>query len=348
LTAGEEPAGAPRVLVTGGAGFFGTHLLRMFPARDWRVRSLDILPHEGGPGVETVQADVRDAAAVDRATEGCDLVVHNAAMVLITRAGRAFWDVNVTGTRNVLDAAVKHGVRKVLFVSSTTVFGVPARSPVPNDAQLAPIDDYARSKAEAERLCDQYRARGLDVVVLRPQPIVGTGRLGILEVLFDRVRRGRWFPILGKGDHRLQLLGAEDFAEAVWLASTKPCRNEAFNVGAQRFGTVREDLEEFVGRVGSRTKVRGVPAPPVRAGIAVLGALRLSPFEMWHYHMMTRDVFYDTSRIESVLGWKARQSNADCLVDAYRWYLEHRGEEGATAHSKGVGNTLLGRILRHI
>lgn len=113
-------------LITGGAGFIGIHIARQLLARGEAVRIVDLAAPAGEPPQgrwEFVRADVRDRDRVIEACRGVRRIFHIAALVPISKAGRAFWDVNVGGTRNVLDGAMRHGVRKVLHMSSSAVLG---------------------------------------------------------------------------------------------------------------------------------------------------------------------------------------------------------------------------------
>jgi nucleoside-diphosphate-sugar epimerase len=121
------------VLVTGGAGFLGLFLIRALRDAGFVVRSFDVNPLEDpalAADVESRLGDVRDRAAARRAVEGCDFVVHSAALVPVTRARGRFWTVNVDGTRVVLEAALAAGVRHVVHVSSSAVYGTTSALPI--------------------------------------------------------------------------------------------------------------------------------------------------------------------------------------------------------------------------
>jgi len=331
----------PQILITGGAGFFGLHLTQAALARGWGVRSVDVA-ELNEPSlekrIEFIKADILDPAAMEKAAAGVDAVIHNAALVPISRSAQRFWQVNVEGTRAVLDACVKNQVRKVVYISTSSVYGIPKTIPVSEATPLTPFGDYGRSKAEAEELCRNYRSR-LDISILRPRTILGTGRLGILQILFDWIKENRRFYILGSGANKFQLVSAPDLAEGCMLTIEKPCKNEDFNFGAKEFVTLRADLEGLVKNAGSRTRIISLPTGPARVILRVLDALRISPFVDYHYHVLTADIWFNTAKAESMLGWKPRHGNTGMLTDAYRWYLKHaheiKGQVGTT-HRKSV------------
>ncbi len=193
---------APRpdaVLVTGAAGFLGGALTRHLIAAERAVTGLDVVASDA-LDMASVIADVRDSDAVRSAVRrsGASMIVH-AAAALPNCSDAHLHAVNVTGTRNVLEAARECGVERVVFVSSSSVF--PVRGSHDEDAPRAALSSYAASKVEAERLCVEARERGLSVAVLRVVPVVGPGRLGIFGLLFEWVREGRRIPMIGDGSN---------------------------------------------------------------------------------------------------------------------------------------------------
>ncbi|MBD3240161.1 MAG: NAD-dependent epimerase/dehydratase family protein [Chitinivibrionales bacterium] len=330
----------PTVLITGVSGFFGGHLARHLLANGWQVRGLDVVPlnEPDLEAVEFVSGDVGDAEAVGRLVKGVDAVIHNAALVPLSRSGKRYWTVNVDGTRTVLEACARNKVSKVVYISSSSVYGVPVEEPVTEQTPLNPMDDYGRSKAAGEAVCVEYRS-SLDISIIRPRTIIGTGRLGILQILFDWLRENRRFYLFGSGKNRFQLVGAEDLALSCRLACERSCRNEDFNIGAGEFTTLRGDLEAFARSVGSKSRFVSVPIAPARAFLSLLDRLRISPFVSYHYHIVDKDVWFDTSKAQKVLGWKSGEGNVDMLAKAYEWYIEHKhelGNQAASTHRKSV------------
>jgi nucleoside-diphosphate-sugar epimerase len=215
-------------------------------------------------------------------------------------------------------------VCRIVLISSTAVYGVPEHHPIREDDPLVGVGHYGESKIEAERLCAAFARRGLDTVVVRPKTFVGPERLGVFEILFDWVREGRRIPILGGGANCYQLLAVEDLVDAVVLCLDAPVAGEALNVGAGRFGTVREDLDELIDHAGSGSRLRPVPARPAELALRALELARLSPLAEWHYRTAYRDSFVSIEKAGALLGWEPRRSNAETLCATYDWYLAHR------------------------
>ena len=167
------------------------------------------------------------------------MLVHAAAALPIQESRAAIRSVNVEGAAVTLAAAVEAGVRRVVLVSSTAVYGVPGRHPIHEDDPLVGVGHYGESKIDAERVCEAFGRRGLETVIVRPKTFVGPERLGVFEILFDWIREDRRIPILGDGGNRYQLLAVEDLVEAMTRCLDAEVAGEALNVGAGRFGTVR-------------------------------------------------------------------------------------------------------------
>jgi nucleoside-diphosphate-sugar epimerase len=315
--------------ISGGAGFLGLHLARRLLADGHQVRTLDVAPlddPELEAAVEELQGDVRDRDRVARLVADAEIVVHAAAALPIQASRDSIRSVNVTGTEHVLQAARAAGAKRVVFISSTAVYGVPEKHPIEEDDPLVGVGSYGESKIDAEALC---RVAGVETTIIRPKTFIGPERLGVFEILFDWIREGRRIYILGKGHNRYQLLAVEDLVDAVVRAADAPeAAGETFNVGATEFGTVRSDLQALIDHAGSTSRLRPVPVKPAEVALRGLELLRVSPLAEWHYKTAHRDSFVDVSKAQRLLGWEPRLSNRDALVATYDWYLANRGRVG--------------------
>ena len=316
--------------ITGGAGFLGLHLARRLLADGHEVRTLDTASLDDAElerSVEEIRGDVRDAEVVHRLCNGADIVVHAAAALPIQASRASIRAVNVDGTANVLEAAQG----RVVFISSTAVYGVPEKHPIEEDDPLVGVGWYGESKIDAERLC---RVAATETVIVRPKTFIGPERLGVFEILFDWIREGRRIYTLGKGHNRYQLLAVEDLVDAIVRAATVPeAANEVVHIGAKEFGTVKQDLQALIDHAGSDSRLTPVPVKPAELILRALELARLSPLAEWHYKTAHRDSFLDVSKAERILGWEPRLSNEQTLCETYDWYLQHR------EHLRGAGLT---------
>jgi len=318
------------VLVTGGSGYFGSVLVDEAVARGDRVRVFDRNPPESREGVEFVAGDIRDRSAVRTACEDVAVVFHNVAQVPLAKDRALFRSVNVVGTANLLVAARDAKVAKVVHTSSSAVFGIPASNPVTEDTPPRPLEDYGRAKLEAEQLCREAAATGLDVTIVRPRTILGHGRLGIMAILFEFVADGAPVFVLNRGHNRYQFVHASDLADACLRAGDRVGAT-VYNVGATEFGTMRETLQALVDHAATGSRVRSLPLGPTRAAMQSLAGLGLAPFAPYHWMLYGESLWFDVTRARSELGWEPKHSNASMVVESYDWFLAHRDQlEGAT------------------
>jgi nucleoside-diphosphate-sugar epimerase len=320
---------ASRCLVTGGAGFLGINLVRYLLDHGYAVRSLDIAPfaYPERSRVEVVQGDIRVPDTVDHAMADVDLVFHCAAALPLS-APEDIRSSIVDGTGIVLASALKHAVPRVIYISSTAVYGIPDHHPLREDDRLQGIGPYGKAKIAAEDCCLEFRRQGLCVPILRAKSFVGPERLGVFAILYDWACDGKKFPLIGGGGNRYQLLDVEDLCQACLLCATAPAElaNDTFNVGAREFGTLREDFQAVLDDAGHGKTIVAFPRGPAIQALRLLEALHLSPLYRWVYETAGTESFVSIERIESRLGFAPRFSNRDALIRNYRWYLEHRAE----------------------
>lgn len=328
------PAGGHTV-VTGSGGMLGGHVVRRLREQGWPVRGVDLRPADTAGGVPHTVADIRDLAAMTRAVAGAAAVVHCAA-ALPSYPAEQIRSVIVDGTRSVLAAARSAGVPRVVHISSTAVYGLPEVVPTTEDHPHAPVDGYGRAKATAEQLCEQARADGRCIPVLRPKTFLGPGRMGLFAMLFEWAEEGRHFPILGRGDARIQMCAVEDLVDCVVTVLTAPAAvaSDSFNVAADRFGTLREDFQAVLDAAGHGRRVVSIPAGPAVLALRLLQQARLSPVYGRLVRKLLANSYVSIEKARTRLGFQPRYSNQDALLRTYRWWREQRSPGGA-----GTGRT---------
>jgi len=338
-------------LVTGGSGYLGSYLVRKLRERGANVRVFDLNDAEDRPAdVEWCRGDIRDAEAIGAACRGVDTVYHMVAQVPLARDRALFQSVNVDGTERMLSAALASGVRKVVYTSSSAVYGVPAELPVSEATPPTPAEAYGRAKYVGEQACARYAHEGLDVTIIRPRTIVGDGRLGIFHILFEWIRRGANVPVLGTGDNVYQFVHVADLTEACTLAAARAGAS-AYNCGAARYGTMRQVLQHLCNHAGTGSAVKSVPQWLAESAMAVTDGLGLSPLGGYHRLMYGRSMYFDNRKANDELCWTPRYSNEEMFVESYEWYIQNRDTlagQGATSHHRGPVKEGALRLLRWI
>ena len=340
------------VLVTGGSGFLGITLVRHLVKDGYHPRVLDINdPNdpEIEDEIEFIKGDTRDAPVVSKACEDIDTVFHLAAAVLPARGKRTYTSINAGGTRNLLESALKCQVRQVVHISTSAVYGIPARLPVTESTEFQPMGYYGQAKSQGEEQIRHYRQQGLRVCILRPRTIIGTERLGIFHILFDWIKNGKRIPIIGPGNNLFQFVSARDVVQASLLAAETES-NDEFNIGAEEYSTVRADLEALVRHAGSGSKVVSIPAPMAKVTLQFLDVLRLSPLMDWQYKVADKPFYFDITKAKRLLGWQPQDSNVSMFTASYDWYNSYFKDSEATygsTHRQAVRQRAL-RLLRKV
>jgi dTDP-glucose 4,6-dehydratase len=250
-----------RVLVTGGAGFIGSHLVKAL-VNKCAVIVLDNLCSgslenlhrvvEGG-GIKFVRGDVRDKKAVRDAMNGVDAVVHLAALINVEASVKNPFethDVNVNGTLNVLKEAVRAGVKRFVFASSAAVYGDANPLPLKEEYPPHPISPYAASKAAAEGYCLTFnRCYGLETVILRYFNVYGPGQgnsaySGVITKFLRNALKGEPLIVYGDGEQTRDFIYVDDVAKATVLAlENENAAGETFNVSSGKPTTINELVE---------------------------------------------------------------------------------------------------------
>ncbi|MFD3571034.1 NAD-dependent epimerase/dehydratase family protein [Streptomyces sp. NPDC058667] len=315
-----------RIVVTGGAGMLGSTLIDRLVGDGRQVHCVDLrAPRTEHTNLTHTVSDIRDAVTMKRVTADADVVVHCAA-ALPSYPADTIRSVIVGGTEAVLTAAEANAVPRVVHISSTAVYGLPKRVPTPEEHPREPVDTYSAAKAEAEEVAERFRGRGTCVPILRPKTFLGPGRMGLFAMLFEWADEGRNFPVLGRGDVRIQMFDVDDLVDAVVTAMDAPAEraDDTFNLGATAFGTIREDFQAVLDAAGHGKRVRSLPARPALAALSLLQRTGLSPVYGRLLHKLLDDSFVSTDKARDVLGFRPKHSNQDAILRTFAWWREQR------------------------
>lgn len=317
---------AAPVVVTGGAGFLGKEVLAQLGAQGCTdIRVIDVAPFEGElpKGVRFFQQDLR-TADMSEAFDGAKTVLHLAACQYHTPLAKStydlpFFEVNVDGTRRVVEAAERAKLERLVFVSTNMVYGLPDALPVHEDHKRDPFGPYGQSKLQAERLVEAAHRRGLDSAIIRPGLIVGPGRTGVVARVFDWILAGRPVWLIGNGKNRYEMMACEDVASLV-LSAGAARGFGVYNCRAREVPTMREWIEAVIAQAGSKSRVFGIPGRPLKIGLRALETVRLSPLRKDQYLIADLDYYLASDRAQKELGWSPRWSGTDAILETFRWY----------------------------
>jgi UDP-glucose 4-epimerase len=315
----------PLCLVTGGAGFIGSHLVEALVAGGWPVRVLDDLstgvPNNLAglsPAPEVVTGDVGDPAAVHRAMQGAGVVFHLAALASVQRSVEAPADshrICATGTLHVLDSARRCGVRRVVYAGSASAYGIPDGDTQSERTPVRPLSPYAAAKLAGEVYCEAFTATyGLETVRLRffnifgPRQRADSPYSGVIAIFTAALTEGRTPTIFGDGKQTRDFTYVTDVVQALLLAAEKPAvSGEVFNVGTGQ-GVSLLDLAAALNRL-----LRTAITPTHKE--ARIGDIRHSRA--------------DISKAQRMLSYEPRVPFEEGLARTLAWYHSLRASGGA-------------------
>ncbi len=305
-----------RCLVTGGAGFIGSHLTEELLAQGWQVHVLDDLSTGERSNLATLrpapmmyEGDVRDPAVVQRAVEGTEVVFHLAAIASVQRSledPKLIHDVCAGGTLNVLDAARRAGVRRVVYAGSASAYGLPTAEVQSEDTPLQPLSPYAAAKLAGEMYAQAFaHSFGLETVRLRFFNIFGPRQRpdspysGVIAIFTAIMSSGRTPIVHGDGLQSRDFTAVPDVVQALIKAATAPgVSGKVYNVGTGKSVTILDLVAALNHELGTTL----VP----EHGEARVGDVRFSRA--------------DITRARQELGYEPKVSFEEGLARTLAWY----------------------------
>jgi nucleoside-diphosphate-sugar epimerase len=258
-----------KILVTGGTGFTGKALVKRLLNEGHKVVALDY--KEGLKtqelrdwGAEVIIGSVVDKDIVEKAMEGVDIVQHLAAAFRELNVPNDYYnEVNVGGTKNVLESAFNHKVKKFIYCSTCGVHGNIDNPPGGEDAPIQPADYYQRTKYEAEPIVNEYYKKGMKTVILRPAAIYGPGDPERFYMIFKKVAKGS-FPMFGSGKTFYHPLYIDNLVDAFLLAMEGDKGiGEAYLIADEEYLAIEEIVKKVGKALNIDVKINHYPVIPV-------------------------------------------------------------------------------------
>jgi len=271
-----------KYLVTGGAGFIGSNIVKELLERGEQVRVLDnfstgkrenLLPFMGNPNLEVIEGDLRSFHIVRDAVRGCDYILHQGALPSVPRSIKdpiTSNEVNINGTLHILEAAREFGVKRVVFASSSSVYGNNATLPKVETMPVAPLSPYALTKYAGERYCQVFHALyGVETVALRYFNVFGPNQdptsqySAVIPKFIKMIKEGRRPVIYGDGTQSRDFTYVSNNVEANLLACTAPdVAGEVFNIACGERYTLLDLVHTINEILGTRVEPLFEPPRP--------------------------------------------------------------------------------------
>lgn len=307
-----------KIVVTGGAGFIGSHLVDNLILKGYNVKVIDnlsqgllenIKKHITNDKFEFIKEDIQNKEKINKALNGADVVIHLAAVVSVIRSIKEpelVNSVNVTGTLNVLNACVKQNVKRFIFASSAAVYGGNVNLPVKVECAVNPLSPYAASKAAGEAYCKAYfDSFGLETIILRFMNIYGTRRStglysGVMIKFAEAITKKEPLTIFGDGYQSRDFTYVNDVVNAIILAINKEdAKGETFNIGTGTPTTINELANKFI-KITKNSNQKIMYTDPRKGEI--------------------RHSYADISKTKKILGYEPKTNQEEALRDFIDWY----------------------------
>ena len=320
-----------KALVTGANGFTGEALCRRLVDEGWKVKGLVLPDTEFASlekiGVEIVEGDLRNKATLVPAFDGISHVFHIAAVYREQDVPRkTFWDVNVHGSQNILEAARDARVKRFVHCSTVGVQGEIENPPAAEDAPYHPGDYYQESKVEGEQLALRFFREGLPGVIFRPVGIYGPGDTRFLK-LFRYIQKKK-FRMFGSGEVLYHLTYIDDLVEGILLVGSKPgIEGECITLAGPRYTTLNELVETIAGVLDVKLARGHYPVWPLWL-VGALCEFICLPFRIHppiyrrRVDFFLKDRAFDITKARKILGYEPKVDLHEGLGRTAAWYRE--------------------------
>jgi nucleoside-diphosphate-sugar epimerase len=339
------------ILITGVSGYLGVKVANRLIDNGHTVIGVDIHKNaELSDKVQFYKADVRSKDQIRKAfSDKIETVIHAAALVPITKMYNDYKSVNVEGTQAVAEVSLEFQVRSFIQISSSSVYRATSDAPMEPNFGLNPIEPYGKSKLKAELIARKVlKGSEVSLAIVRPRTIIGPDRGGIFELFFSWISEGKPIFTIGKGDKPFQFVHVEDLVAAILLIAQNSASG-VFNVGTDRYGTLKSVFQELILHAGSKSRVFALPKGLTIGALFALELIRLSPLTSWHYRTLPRAFHFNIAPMKK-LSWSPKYSNDEMLIEAYESYLARGGKmehvEGASPHSRPIQGGILSWIQK--
>ena len=303
-----------KILVTGGAGFIGSHVVRLLLESGYQVVVLDNLSHGFRQNVDKraklIVGDIRDSKKTKEALKGIDAVIHMAGLIVVPESVAdpvKYYDNNVLGAVNLLECMRDVGCRKIIFSSSACVYGTPDKLPIKEDAAVHPDNPYGATKAAIEVYLQTYhQIFNFDTIILRYFNPYGPGKMGkpITHAIPNFIKATlakKPIPLYWKGEQIRDFIYIDDLARA-HIDVLKLSGFNIFNIGTEKGIKVKDIVEEIFKIVGFRVPIADLGKRPgdVPANYA------------------------SSAKLKKAVGWKAKVSLPEGLKRTIEYYKQNR------------------------
>lgn len=322
-----------KVALTGASGYTGGHILKRLRARGDSVKALvregSITPELKASGADIVSGVLGSRDDAERLVQGCDALIHVAA-VYRTAGHPDFYyrEINVEGTRTLLNAAAMAGIRRFVHTSTVGVHGDVKNPPADETAEIAPSDIYQESKAEADAMAREFgRTHALEVAIVRPGAIYGPGERRLLK-LFKAIARGR-YAVVGSGAAHYHLVYIDDLVDGFLLALDRPeAAGETFIIAGPRSLSQDDLAREVATAVDGSVWPFHIPAWPIQRLGDLVEAISIPlglepPIHRRRVDFWVKNRSFSIDKARRLLGYTPKVDVSEGIQRTAKWYRDN-------------------------
>ncbi len=322
-----------KILVTGGTGFLGSHLIDRLVREGEKVRVLIrptsslkyISDHIKNNSVEIVTGDLTDPESLKIACQQISAIFHTAAVIDLSKSKETFEAINIDALDNLVEIACNHRVRRFIYVSTIGSYKW-QQSPIDENVEQQPSNIYELSKLEGENIVMRaHRNRGLEAVIIEPSAIYGPrARIVVPEMLWYIQRS--WMPMIDGGQKRLNMVYVTDVVDSLLLAYRKQeATGERFIIGSDESYTYKEILDTLAEILGLQPLRWSIPYDIAKFISTLIGyfskLFNIDTLPLWNYiDYMATDLVINIEKAESILGYKPRVKLYEGLINTVNWF----------------------------
>jgi nucleoside-diphosphate-sugar epimerase len=322
-----------KVALTGASGYTGGRILKRLLARGDSVKALvregSITPELKASGAEIVTGVLGNKDDARRLASGCEAVMHVAAVYRTAGHPDSYYrEINVEGTRKLLEAAVEAGVRRFVHTSTVGVHGDVKHPPADENAPIAPSDIYQETKAEADAMAREFgRTHGIEVAIVRPGAIYGPGETRLLKV-FRGSARGR-YAVVGSGQSHYHLVYIDDLVDGFLLALDRSeAAGETFIIAGPRSLSQDDLAREVAKATGGSVWPFHLPAWPIQRLGDLVEAICIPlgiepPIHRRRVDFWVKNRSFSIEKARRVLAYDPKVDVTEGIERTARWYREH-------------------------
>jgi dTDP-glucose 4,6-dehydratase len=317
--------------IFGGNGFVGRYLANELVSLKRHVVVCDLqnIRHQFiSSDCEYVQINICNIDQLNQlSVVSDDIVINLAANQYHTKVPKGnkkkyFYSVNTMGTKNILETIYNKRCRNYLMFTTDMIYGKPNYLPVDVSHPQNPFGPYGQSKKAAEKICAEYREKGMNITIMRPRMINGPGRLGILVKLFKLIDKNLPVPTIGNGKNHYQMISVFDCVSAIICAINCGLPNKEYNLGSKNSPNIKDLLYSLIKAAGSKSKVIPTPGKFVKGILNMFNFIGIPIMYKEQFMIADEEYILDISETERDLGWTPKYNDADMIKEAYKIYYE--------------------------